>query len=103
MILKKYILLKNIINKWRNIVADYEIGKLKGKLLTQMYDKYKTSKIKEIIKRKIKIWENNTIFLDKIKNKINKENTDIFKKKNIKDKVTILIRIRRRKNKRRRY
>ena len=89
---KKYILLKNIINKWRNIVADYKIGKLKGKLLTQMYDKYKTSKIKEIIKRKIKIWENNTIFLDKIKNKINKENTDIFKKKNIKDKVTILMR-----------
>ena len=68
---KKYILLKKAINKWRNEAADYEIGKLKDKLLVKIYDKYK----KNIIKKK---FENNTIFLNKIKNKINDENISIL-------------------------
>ena len=88
---KKNTILKKVINKWKNEVADYEIGKLKGKLLTKMYDKYNTTKIKEILKKTISRWENNTIFVDKIKNKVNKENTDKFTKINKKDKTTIIV------------
>ena len=84
-------LLKNAINKWKNKVADYEIGKLKGKLLLKIYDKYNGTKVKDIIKKTISRWENNTIFLDKIKNKVNKENTDKFTKINIKDKILIIL------------
>ena len=83
-------MLKNAINKWRNIVADYEIVRLKGKLLLKIYDKYKTNRIKEIIKKTLNKWENNTIFIDKIKNKINKENVNIFKEKYTKDKIIII-------------
>ena len=85
-------LLKRAIAKWKNEVADYEIGRLKGKLLQKLYDKYKTSKIKEIIKKVISKWENNTIFLDKIKDKIDRENKDKFSKLNQKDKTIIIIR-----------
>ena len=88
---KKYILLKKAINKWRNEVADYEIGILKGKLLVKIYDKYKKNKLKEIIKKKFDKWENNTIFLDKIKNKINDENISIFTMKNNQSKIIILL------------
>ena len=84
-------ILKKVIYKWKNEVADYEIGKLKGKLLLKIYDKYKNGKIKEILKKIISKWENNTIFLDKIKNRINKENKDIFTKINKKDKTIIII------------
>ena len=88
---KKNNLLKNAFNKWRNKVADYEIGKLKGKLLLKMYDKYKVNKIRDILKKSIKNWENNTIFIDKITNKINKENIDIITKTNQQNKITITI------------
>ena len=88
---KKNNLLKNALNKWRNKVSDYEIGKLKGKLLLKIYDKYKVNKIKDILKKTIKNWENNTIFIDKITNKINKENIDIITKTNQQNKITITI------------
>ena len=88
---KNNILLKNAINKWKNKIADYEIGKLKGKLLLKIYDKYKNGKIKEILKKTISKWENNTIFLDKIKNRINQENLDKFNTKSNKDKTIIII------------
>ena len=88
---KKNSILKKVLNKWKNEVADYEIGKLKGKLLVKMYDKYNTSKIREILRKTISRWENHTIFVDKIKNKVNKENTDKFTKINKKDKITIIV------------
>ena len=88
---KKYTILKKAINIWRNKVADYEIGKLKGKLLVKIYDKYKENKFKEIIKKKLYKWENNTIFLDKIKNKIHEENESIFTKQNNQSKITIIL------------
>ena len=48
---KKYILLKKAINKWRNEAADYEICKLKDKLLVKIYDKNK----KILLKKNLKI------------------------------------------------
>ena len=88
---KKHMILKKAINIWRNKVADYEIGILKGKLLVKIYDKYKKNKFKEIIKKKLYKWENNTIFLDKIKNKIHEENESIFTKQNNQSKITIIL------------
>ena len=88
---KKNKLLKNALNKWRNKVADFEIGKLKGKLLLKIYDKYNTNKIKDILKKTLKNWENNTIFIDKIKNKINKENLETMNIENKKSKVVIIL------------
>ena len=64
------ILLKNAINKWKNKITDYEIIRLKGQLLSKMYDKYKNGKIKDILKKTLSKWKNNTIFLDQIKNKV---------------------------------
>ena len=88
---KRQILLKKAINKWKNKVADYEIGKLKGKILLKIYDKYKVAKRKNIIKRMLYKWENNTIFIDKIKNRINKENANIYSTTNNKNKISILL------------
>ena len=85
------LLLKNAINKWKNKVSGYEIGKLKGKLLLKIYDKYKSTKTKDILKKFLSKWENNTIFLDKIKNKINKENIDTFNKETNKEKIIIIL------------
>ena len=87
----KKLLLKNALNIWRNKVADYEIGRLKGKLLLKIYDKYKDNKIKEVIKKKLNKWENNTIFIDKIKNRINEENVNIYTITNNKNKIIILL------------
>ena len=87
---KNNILLKKSFNKWKNKVADFEIGRLKGKLLLKMYDKYRVIKKKEIIKKKLYKWENNTIFMDKIKNKINDENIDNLTKRNNNNKIIIL-------------
>ena len=87
----KYILLKNAINRWRNKVADYEIGKLKGKLLLKIYDKYKVNKRKDLIRKKIFKWENNTIFIDRIKKRINTENIDTFTKRNNSNKIIIIL------------
>ena len=89
--ISKEILLRNALIKWRNKIGDYEIEKLKGKLLLKIYDKYKISKIKDILKRILIKWENKTIFLDKIKNKINKENIVKFNAKNKKDKIIIIL------------
>jgi hypothetical protein len=55
-----------------------------------MYDKYRVIKKKEIIKKKLYKWENNTIFMDKIKNKINDENIDNLTKRNNNNKIIIL-------------
>ena len=88
---KKNILLKNAINKWKNKLADYEIGKLKGKLLLKMYDKYNDTKVKDILRKVLRRWQNRAIILDNIKNKIDKENLDNFTAKNKKDKITIII------------
>ena len=83
--------LRNVLNKWKNKINDYEIGKLKGKILLKIYDKYKVVKRENIIKRMLYKWENNTIFIDKIKNRINKENIDIFTKRNNTNKMTIIL------------
>ena len=88
---KNQILLKNAFNKWRNKVADYEIGILKGKLLLKIYDKYKVNKIKDLIKKKLYRWENNTIFIDKITNIVNKENITIFSRRNDINKIMITL------------
>ena len=88
---KKHILLKNALNKWRNKVADYEIGRLKGKLLLKMYDKYKDNKIKDILKKILRKWEDNAIFIYQIKTKITKENIDIFTRRNNYNKIIILL------------
>ena len=53
---------------------------LKGKLLLKIYDKFKVIKIKDILKKTVTKWKNNTIFLDKIKNKVNEENINKFKR-----------------------
>ena len=83
--------LKTYLNIWKNIVADYEITKLKGKLLLKLYDKYKNAKIREILKKVLSKWDK-TLFLDKIKNKINKENIDKYTKINKMNKTTIITR-----------
>ena len=85
------ILLKNAINKWKNKITDYEIIRLKGQLLSKMYDKYKNGKIKDILKKTLSKWKNNTIFLDQIKNKVNQENLNEFNIKNNKEKIIIII------------
>ena len=90
--IRNSILLKNGMARWKNKVIDYEIGRLKGKLLLKIYDKYKTNKKRDILKKYLYKWGNNTIFIDKIKNRINKENIDIFTKKNNTNKITIILR-----------
>ena len=87
----KNILIKNAINKWKKKIADSKIENLKGKLLFQIYDKYKNNKIKDTLKKYLSRWENNTIFIDKITTIISEETTAIYSIKNKKDKIMIIL------------
>ena len=84
-------LMRNALNKWKRIISNEKIENLKGKLLLKLYDKFKTNKIKDALKKYLSIWENNTIFLDKITTIISEETTTIYRNKNKNDKIIILL------------
>ena len=84
-------LVKNAFNKWRKIISDSKIEKLKGKLLLKIYDKYNVNRNKDTLKKYLTKWENNTIFMDKITTIISEETTTKYSIKNKKDKIIILL------------
>ena len=56
-----------------------------------VYDKYNVNKIKDVLKKYLTIWENNTIFIDKITTIVSEETTTIYANKNKYDKIIILL------------
>ena len=84
-------LIRNAINKWKKIINNEKIENLKGKLLLKLYDKYKVNKNKDALKKYLTIWENNTIFIDKITTIVSEETTTIYANKNKNDKIIILL------------
>ena len=84
-------LLKNSFNKWKKLITDYAMGKLKGKLLLTLYGKYKTNKMKDVLEKAFNKWKNNTIFLDQIKIKVSHETTKVLKEHNLNETKIILL------------
>ena len=84
-------LIRNALNKWTKIISNEKIENLKGKLLLKLYDKFKVNKNKDTLKKYLTIWENNTIFIDKITTIVSEETTTIYANKNKNDKIIILL------------
>jgi len=85
-------ILRDALNRWKNQVSNYKIETLKGKLLLKIYDRFKANKIKDLLRNKLNKWENNTVLIYKITKKVNKETIDLYKIKNNKDKIIIILR-----------
>ena len=68
---KKYISkIRKAFNKWKKCIYDFEIQKLKGKLLYTLYKKYKIMKQKDILLKYLRKWQKYMLYFEKITYKI---------------------------------